>query len=144
MTYIPFSGAAPSVKNFLGHHTDAILANSDDLLKYKDDMNILAIGTEKRFKPLPDVPTFKELGYDMTPGIQRGVAVPPGTSKKAIKKLESAFLKIVKDPEYQKKMYKDGFEPMSLGSEEAEKYIQEKKKQYSMILKKLGLPKDKE
>lgn len=139
MTYVPFTGAAPQVKNFLGGHTVAIMANSNDLLKYKDKMNILAIGTEERFKPLPDVPTFKELGYDMTAGIQRGVAVPPGTDKEVIETLESAFLKVVKDPEFQKKMYKNGFFPMTKGAEETAKFIQSKKEQFMPILKELNL-----
>src|SRR3712207_9180916 len=37
LTYVPFSGAAPSITAFLGGHTTAILANSDDAVKYRSE-----------------------------------------------------------------------------------------------------------
>ncbi|GGB54509.1 C4-dicarboxylate ABC transporter substrate-binding protein [Lentibacillus populi] len=134
MQYVPFDGASPSVQAFLGGNTEVLLGNSSDLLKYKDDMKILAIGSEKTFKPLSDVPTFKELGYDMTAGIDRGVAVPPGTNPEVIEILEKAFLKILDEPGVQDKMYEEGFEPKTMGHKESLEYIETKTEQYSRII----------
>lgn len=139
MQYVPFTGAAPSVQAFLGKNTVAIMANSNDLLKYKDKMNVLVIGSEKRFKPLPDVPTFKELNFDMTAGIDRGVAVPAGTSDEIIRKLEAAFLEIANSPEIQEQMYKEGFEPKAMGADESKQYIEKKTAQFKPILEELGV-----
>ena len=98
LTYVPFTGAAPQMTAFLGGHTDACMGNSDDLTRFKDKLRVLAFATETRFPHFPDAPTFKELGYDMVEGTERGVAVPPGTPKEIIDKLEKVFLEICKDP----------------------------------------------
>lgn len=134
MQYVPFDGAAPSIQAFLGGTTEVIFGNSSDLIKYQDDMKILAIGSEETFKPLPDVPTFKELGYEMTPGIDRGVAVPPGTPQEIIDKLETAFLDILDEEGVEDEMYNEGFEPKRMGHEESLEYIEQKTEEYSRIL----------
>ncbi|MFS0647531.1 tripartite tricarboxylate transporter substrate binding protein [Siminovitchia sp. 179-K 8D1 HS] len=136
MQYVPFDGAGPSMQAFLGGNTDAVLANSSDLLKYTEDMKILAIGSEERFEPMPEFPTFIELGYDMTASIDRGVGVPPGTDKKIIHILEKAFLDILEEPGVKDQMYEEGFEPKTMGHEESVKYIEMKTKEYTDILEK--------
>ena len=137
MQYVSFTGAASQVQGFLGGNTTAILANSNDLVSYKDELTILAIGSEERFEPLPDVPTFKELGYDMTASIDRGVAVPPGTPADIVQKLEDAFLKIANDSTVQQKMTEEGFQPKALGAEETKTYIEEKTAEYKPLLEEL-------
>jgi tripartite-type tricarboxylate transporter receptor subunit TctC len=138
-TYIPSTGAAPSVANFLGGHTEALFANSNDLVQHKDKIIILAMGTEKRFKPLlADVPTFKEQGIDMTAGIDRGVCVPPGTPDHIVKTLEKAFDEVCNRETFVNKMVDLGFLVQNLKSKEFEKYIAKKKEEITATLKELG------
>lgn len=134
MQYVPFDGAAPSIQAFLGGNAEVVLGNSSDLIKHQDEMKILAIGSEETFKPLSDVPTFKESGYDMTPGIDRGVAVPPETSQDVIDTLEKAFLDILDEEGVEDEMYNEGFEPKRMGHEESLEYIEQKTEEYSKIL----------
>lgn len=137
VTYIPFTGAAPQVAAFLGGHAMAILANSNDLVQHKDKIRILAIGSEKRFSALPGVPTFKELGYNMTCSIDRGVCVPKGTPKERIKILEKAFLKIAENREIQQQMVEQGFVPVAMGAAEFKKYITDITVEYTELVKEL-------
>ncbi|WP_235872167.1 tripartite tricarboxylate transporter substrate binding protein [Siminovitchia acidinfaciens] len=133
MQYVPFDGAGPSMQAFLGGNTDVILANSSDLLTYTDEMNILAIGSEGTFEPMPEIPTFKEAGYDMTASIDRGVGVPPGTDPEVINVLEKAFLDILEEPGIKDQMYQEGFEPKTLGHQESLEYIEMKTKEYESM-----------
>jgi tripartite-type tricarboxylate transporter receptor subunit TctC len=138
-TYIPSTGAAPSVANFLGGHTEALFANSNDLVQHKDKIIILAMGTNDRFLPhLPDVPTFKELGIDMTAGIDRGVCVPPGTPDEVIKRLEKAFAAVCEDDTFVNKMEELGFLVQKLNASEFKAYIDAKKIEITETLKELG------
>ncbi|MFA7468699.1 MAG: tripartite tricarboxylate transporter substrate binding protein, partial [Desulfotomaculaceae bacterium] len=114
--YVPFTGAAPQLQAFLGGHVQAILGNSNDLVQHQDKMKILAIGSGERYAALPDVPTFKELGYDMTASIDRGVAVPADTDDEIVAILEEAFMKICLDEGVQNQMLKEGFEPKALNA----------------------------
>lgn len=137
-TYIPATGAAPSVANFLGGHTMAIMANSNDLYAQTDKMKILAIGTEDRFKQLPDVPTFIEEGVDMTAGIDRGVCVPPDTPDAIVEVLEDAFAEVCKDETFVSEMEKMAFQVHNIGAKEFADYIERKKKSTIEVLKELG------
>ena len=137
-TYIPSTGAAPSVANFLGGHTAALFANSNDLVTHNDKIKILGMGMEERFEDLPNAPTFIEQGIDMTAGIDRGVCAPPGTPEDIVMKLEAAFAKVNKDPAMVKTMKDLGIVLQDLGAREYKAYIDKKKAEVSAVLKELG------
>ncbi len=138
-TYIPSTGAAPSVANFLGGHTDALFANSNDLVTHNAEIIVLGMGTEERFGLLPDAPTFMEQGIDMTAGIDRGVCVPQGTPADVIAVLEDAFRKVCTDPEFMAKMEDMGMVVQNLGAAEYKAYIEKTAAKYEEILKQLGV-----
>jgi tripartite-type tricarboxylate transporter receptor subunit TctC len=140
LNYVPSTGAAPSVSKFLGGHTDALFANSNDLVTHKGSIKILALGSEKRFAALPNAPTFMELGYDMAPSIDRGAAVPPDTPEEVKKILEEAFVKIMKNESVQEQMIEQGFIPLQLDAESSQDCIYKKQNEYSQLLEKLELP----
>lgn len=138
-TYIAATGAAPSVANFLGGHTDALFANSNDLVSHKDKIVVLGMGTEERFSLLPDTPTFIEQGVDMTAGIDRGVCVPQGTPDNVAAILEDAFRAICTDPEFMAKMEDMGMVVQNLSAAEYKNYIEDKAEKYKTILTSLGI-----
>ena len=137
-TYIPATGAAPSVTNFLGGHTQAILANSDDLVQHQNEMKILAIGTTDRFHALPDVPTFMEQGYDFTAGIDRGVTVARDTPEEIVRALEAAFDAVSRDRSFVRQMEALGFELHQVGADEFAVYIERKQREITTVLTELG------
>ncbi len=124
LTYVPFTGAAPQTMAFLGGHVAAAFSNSDDLVRYKDKVRVLAFASEQRFPDFPDAPILKERGIDMVEAVDRGVAVPPGTPDAVIQKLELAFLEIARNPEIQAEMKKQGFVPLAMGHKETKAYIE--------------------
>lgn len=123
LTYVPFTGSAPQMTSFLGGHTVAVVANSDDLVRFADKIRVLAFSSEERFPNFPDSPTFKESGFDIVDSIDRGVAVPMDTPAEVVATLEKAFLTIAKDPEIQKAMKAEGFVPLAMGHAESKAYI---------------------
>ncbi|MEW5934359.1 MAG: tripartite tricarboxylate transporter substrate binding protein [Bacillota bacterium] len=131
--YVPFTGAAPQMMAFLGGHVQAIFGNSDDLVKNKDKIRVLAIADNERFPDFPDAPTFKEAGIDMIEAIDRGVGVPPGTPDYVIKKLEAAFLEIARNPEIQAEMKKQGFVPLTMGHQESKAHIEKMTEVYKAL-----------
>lgn len=134
LSYVPFTGAAPQMQAFLGGHVAAIFGNSNSLVQYEDDMKILAIGSTDRFEALPDVPTFIEKGYNMTPSIDRGVAVPPGTPEEYKEILADAFIKISSDEQVRAQMIEQGFVPLTMDQDEAKAFLDEKTVEYLELL----------
>lgn len=109
LTYVSFTGSGTAITALLGGHVDALMTYTSTFIQYKDKWLPLAVATEGRLGILPDVPTFKELGYDLVEKAYRGVAVPPGTPENIRKVLEQAFEKVNQDPEVIKEMENLGF-----------------------------------
>lgn len=64
------------------------------------DLRALLQFGEKRMPAFADVPTAKELGFDIIAEILRLVAAPPGTPADRVKIIEEAFLKAMRDKDF--------------------------------------------
>ncbi len=93
LTYIPHTGTGPLPPAILGGHLTALMNYSMLPAQLGDKVRVLAVAADERIETLPNVPTFKELGYDIVGGAFRGVAAPKGTPKEIIAKLADAFTK---------------------------------------------------
>jgi tripartite-type tricarboxylate transporter receptor subunit TctC len=107
--YVSYDGLAQRMNAILGGHTD--LTDGNLTQKGKVDagqLKFLAIGTEKRSPELPNVPTFKELGYNVVYSVSRGIMVPKGTPADVQTKLESSCAATAKDPAFAASMKAQG------------------------------------
>ncbi len=138
LSYVPFGGTGSAVPALLGGHVTALMSYSPMAIQYKDKFRFLAIASEKRMDVIPDVPTFKEQGYDIVEGAYRGVAAPPGTPDAVVKVLADAFEKTMKDPEVRKKMDHNGFKTEFMGPEASQAFVKKKMVEYETIMKELG------
>ena len=100
----------------------------------------LAVAFEKRDPSVPDVPTFKEFGYDVvTAGSVKGVAVPKGTPKEIITYLEKKFKEIADDAEFQKIMKDLGQPVMYQTAAEYKVWFKQAYDQFGALYKTLGI-----
>ncbi|MET4591761.1 tripartite tricarboxylate transporter substrate binding protein [Arthrobacter sp. 754] len=99
-------GASQATTAFLGKHVDILVANVSDVtdLTKQGKARVLGVMTSERAPSLPDVPTFKESGYDLEAGTARGYSAPAGLPDAIAKKLEAAIQKAVEDPTVKEKM----------------------------------------
>jgi len=137
LSYVPFTGTGDAMPAFLGGHVAGLMTYTTMGMQYKNDMRVLAVATEKRFAGLPDVPTFKELGYDLTEGAYRGLAVPPNTPKEIIDILYKACAAVNKDPEFAQKMLGMGFLLEDLDPAASAKLVDKLTVEYQAILNEL-------
>lgn len=99
---IPFNGAAEAIPSVVGGHTDFTIAGPGELISQIEGKQLrpIAIMAPERIESLPEVPTFIELGYDVTSGTWRGLAVPNNTPEEVRTVLEEAFAKAIADPDF--------------------------------------------
>ncbi len=91
LTYVPHTGTGPVIPALMGGHLTAAMSYSMVSVQYQDKFRTLAVASEERVQALPDVPTFKELGYDIVGGAFRGVSAPVGTPQAIVDRLADAF-----------------------------------------------------
>ena len=101
---IPFEGDGPSWQAAMGGKIDASFNNLGITYPQIKAGNLrpLAIFTEKRYELIPDVPTMKELGYNVVSGSSRGYSAPKGIPTEARDALIAAFKKMAEMPEFVK------------------------------------------
>ena len=90
LSYVPHKGGAPALKSVLGGQVMAGVNNLSDSYRSRGNLNILGIADLQRDEQfLPDVPTFKEQGYDVDDSSVnfRGIMVRKGTPQAVIDKL---------------------------------------------------------
>jgi tripartite-type tricarboxylate transporter receptor subunit TctC len=95
---------------------------------------------DERHPAFPDVPTFKELGYDIVSGAYRGIAVPSSTPEDIRQKLADMIAEINADPDFQQQMLDGGFALVDIGyGEEMDAFMAEKTDEYVAAAKEAGL-----
>jgi tripartite-type tricarboxylate transporter receptor subunit TctC len=70
------------------------------------DLRLLCIWSSERNKKWPDVPTLKELGYNIVASSPFGIAGPRGMDPKVVKILHDAFKKGMEEPTFQQALDK--------------------------------------
>jgi len=139
-TYVAMKGAAASVNAASAGHVSAAATYSTMGAKYEDNIRLLAVGTEERVARFPDVPTFKELGYDIAGGgAFRGIAMPEGTPEDARQKMSNIMKDLNTDPSFIKKMEALGFTLLNVPVSETAAFIEEKTEYFVAKAKLAGI-----
>jgi tripartite-type tricarboxylate transporter receptor subunit TctC len=138
-TYVPFSGTGPSITAVLGGSTMAGFNYVTSAVSQGDALRMLAVAAEERLPAFPDVPTFKELGYDIVGGAYRGVAVPASTSEELRQRISDIISKINAQPAFVEKMESAGFALTDIGYDEMDEFVAERIKEYTDGARALGI-----
>jgi len=118
-THIPFKGNADATAALMGGHITAS-ADSTGWAEHIQSgrFRLLVTWGAERTKRWPDVPTLKELGYNIVSNSPYGLAGPRGMDPKHVKILHDAVKKAIEDPAYQKTLERLDQENFYLSTEE--------------------------
>ena len=107
--YVSYEGLAPRMNAILGGHIDLTDSNLTQKGKVEaGQLKFLAIATDKRDPEMPNVPTLKELGFDIVYEVVRGLWCPRARRLTVRAKLVDACAKAVKDPAFADAMKQAG------------------------------------
>ena len=83
LNYIPFKSGGEVNAAILGGHVDVALGNPNELFGYVEAGKLvpLAVFSDERIPALKNVPTMKEVGYNVVSRSTRGVVAPAGIAK---------------------------------------------------------------
>jgi tripartite-type tricarboxylate transporter receptor subunit TctC len=120
MNHIGYRGTAPAMTDLLGGQIAAFMGTVSDVTQQHKAGKVFAVATSgaKRSKHLPDVPTFRELGYDIEGGGWYAAFAPAGTPPAVIDRLSKAMIAALHAPDVREKLDGFGMEPTGLPPQE--------------------------
>ena len=131
IVHVPYKGAAPAVADVMAGQVlftfPALITVRGNLQAGK--IKMLAVTSSSRLPSLPNVPTFKELGYEkMSVGAWYGYFAPKGTPDDVVKKFNDALAKLLKDKTFVDKLIERGAIPLASTPKQMSELIEKDKK----------------
>ena len=141
ITHIPYKGSGPAVTDLIGGQVQMMFDNIPSSISHIRSGKLRALATTgaKRAAALPELPTMAEAGV---PGYESGawfgLAVPAGTPKVIIDRLNAEGQKAVKSPEFIKRMTDLGYEIVGGTPDQMAEMIKEEIQRWGPIVKASG------
>ena len=138
--HVPYGGGGPAVTALLGGQVEASAQGPAAAIAQINGgkMRALASWSTERLKLLPDIPTFKELGYDAEFYIWSGVFAPAGTPAPVLGRLREAVREAANSSEFRGAMEKVRTPVSYLDAPEFQKYWDKDAKRLEGALQKIG------
>src|SRR5574341_1146827 len=140
LKHVPYNGAGPALTAILGGHVDSLASGPAVVLPHikAGKLRPLAGWGAKRVEALADLPTFKELGYDIEFYIWAGVLAPRGTPEPILQKLRDTVRQAVQDPEFKSAMAKMETPVAYMDAPEFQKFWDKDAKMLADAIKRVG------
>ncbi len=138
--HVPYQGGGPAVTALLGGQVEALASGPAAAIGQikGGKMRALASWSTKRLDLLPEIPTFKELGYDAEFYIWSGVVAPAATPAPILAKLREAVREAANSAEFKAQMEKVSTPISYLDAPEFQKYWDADAKRLAVALEKIG------
>ena len=140
LKHVPYSGGGPALTALLGGHVDTLASGPAVVIPHikAGKLRALAGWGSKRVASLPDIATFKELGYDIEFYIWAGLFAPRGTSPGVMKTIRESVKQAVNSAEFKSAMEKIETPIAYLDAPEFQKFWDKDAKMLADAIKRTG------
>lgn len=135
---VPFDGGAPAVAAVIGNQVDGAVGGTSETSAAHNagQLRALAVLHNERHPLIKDVPTAKELGYDLKFGGWGGVYAPKDLPKEVREALAGAIEKSAQSEGFVKTISKGGALPVYKSAEDFTSFIDSEYERFGKLLKK--------
>ena len=140
LTHVPYKGTAPAMQALAAGEVAALSTVVADIKSVVDagKARILAVAGDKRDPSAPDVPTFREQGYDLVAQPWYALFAPAGTPPAVIDRLSKAAIAAVQDPATHKRLVEMNLEPTGYGPERLAQIMKDDYERWGPIIRASG------
>ncbi len=138
MTHVPYRGGAPALLAVASGEADLTVAGATQSQPYvvNGQMRGIAVSGPKRFASLPDLPTFRELGWPLPDsGTWQGLLVQGKTPKPVVERLEAELRKVLEEPAIRARIAELGGEVRADGAEAFRRRLRADTEQLGAIIR---------
>ena len=120
LRHVGYRGSAAALTDLIGGQIPIVVTTTSDLLEQHKAgrIRVLATSDRQRSPFLPDLPTFKEAGYDIEGTGWYGIFVPAKTPSDIIERLNKAIVAAVQTPAVKERLLAFGLQPTGTSAAE--------------------------
>jgi tripartite-type tricarboxylate transporter receptor subunit TctC len=145
LAIVPYKGSAPLTTDLMGGQVPAAITVVSQVrtLHEAGKVRVLATSGARRSLALPDVPTFRELGYAAIEGSGwQAVHTRAGTPASIVERLSAAIRSTIARPDVTARLLALGLEPVGSTAEELERRTAQDAARWAPIVKASGFRAD--
>jgi len=141
LIFVPFASGPEGATALLGGHVDIICQNVSDIRPFLEsgEMRLLASVGDERWDCAPEVPSLKELGYDIKATSYLSWGIPVGVPENRIQILREALEKAAKDPQCIERLKKIGLAPFFKRGDQCREFFRKYAEETKPLVEELGL-----
>lgn len=137
--HIPYKGNNPALTDLIGERLDYMFDNGAIPHIKGNKVKALAVTSHERIKAMPEIPTFKELGFDdVILSTWFGLAAPAKTPENIINEINSALNNSLQDPIFSQRLIDMGAELRTTSSQEFSDFWVAEFSHYKSLIEKSG------
>ena len=139
---IAYAGSAGAITDTICGTVQFVVETTGALLQHHKAGKLRIIGTiaDAREKIAPEIPTFREAGYDLLAGTSNLLAAPLGTPREVVEPIARAVSRVMERPAIQERLAQLGIQPITASSPaRAQAYVTSEVARWSAVVKKLGI-----
>ncbi len=142
LVHVPYKGVQQAITEMIGGQLQIICENTSSIMPHINSGRLRALGVTglRRIPILPELPTVAEAGvpgFEITPW--GGYAVPAGTPKPVVAKLNAEFNRVVALPAVRERWIALGIEAMGGSPEDFTEHVRKETAKWSDVIRRSGL-----
>lgn len=143
MVHVPYKGSGLALIGLVGGQVDVLImaVPAAEAQVKAGKARALAVISDKRATPLPNVPTSKESGFEnFVVDIWYGILGPAGMSGPVVSRLNSEINKALAAPDMKERLLNAGIEPLGGTPEQFASFIRTETQRFARVIKEAGIP----
>ena len=138
---VSFKSGTDAVAAVLGGHVHATAENLGEVMPHVETrkLRLLGVPATKRPAGLPDVPTLKELGYDIQAGGYRSFVAPAGIPREVVVLWDATLAKVHKSAAWREYMARNMYEDLYMNADEFTRWLVSQQAETTRFLTEMGL-----
>lgn len=141
LKYVSFDGGGEAMTGLLSGATEALSGDFSEMLGFLEsgDIRIIGILAPERLDSYPDIPTAKELGYDVVGANWRGLYMPAGASDEAKEFWSNAIQTMVADEGFQSTLEAAAIAPFNNFGQDMYDFVAQSIEDVTKLSKEIGI-----
>lgn len=139
LTHVGYKGGTPAMTDAIAGHIPMVSSTVGQALpQYKaKQLRALAVSSDKRYPSIPEVPTFREQGYDVVAYEWYGLFAPAGTPKPIVDKLSGEVRRLLGMADLNERLA--AIELVGSTPQELTEHVRKETAMWGGLIRKLGI-----